>query len=509
MAFGDCGVTAGFHDRAESEELVLNSPIGTPGHGGSLPVIRVDDGDEVDGSPGLRSPWCDWHRTVIALACLLPAFGISPGRAADSAPPPFLQLRQTTLGYHGPSPDLTHLSEISIGWFGPTNVHDPLTGDLWWAANRAVEEANAEHADLRMQQAGMPECSDPSELPAESWPWPCRLIARWAVDPWGTGVSQLTRMVYDEQPLALLGSIDSASTHLAEQVVAKANLPLVSPITTDKSVTLAGVSWMFSCAPSDSAIARVLVDGILQCESTAIPAIMPVSAEGQTAALEPHAGQRSKIAVLACTDHESRMTAREIMREFSQRGRMPDFKLDVPPGASDLRAHLERLMAEQPEILLVVAGVEDSARIIQRIRQMEASSLSASAWRPVVFGTHAMSRARFQELAGDAGHDVRFPGLIQTDQHRPDWVRFVRAFESERRRSPDYTAVLTYDATRLLLQAIREAGPNRARIRDRLAQLSPWRGLGGMIEFDGTGQNQRTNLTFGSGDQHFAMKRQP
>ena len=83
------------------------------------------------------------------------------------------------------------------------------------------------------------------------------------MDPWGTGVSQLTRMVYDEQPLALLGSVDSATTHLAEQVVAKANLPLVSPIATDKSVTLAGVSWMFSCAPDEAAIARVLVDAVL------------------------------------------------------------------------------------------------------------------------------------------------------------------------------------------------------------------------------------------------------
>ena len=171
-------------------------------------------------------------------------------------------------------------------------MDDPLTGDLWWAANLAVQEANARTSDFG------PRTSDFLRLPF-------RLVARWAVDPWGTGVSQLTRMVYDEQPLALLGSVDSATTHLAEQVVAKANLPLVSPIATDKSVTLAGVSWMFSCAPSDAAIARVLVDAVLA---------------GLT-------GRADKLVLLATTDHESRMTAREVLREFSRRQRPARFPL--------------------------------------------------------------------------------------------------------------------------------------------------------------------------------------
>ena len=56
---------------------------------------------------------------------------------------PFLRLRETTLGYHGSEGDLTNLTEISIGWFGPTNLDDPFTGDLWWAVSLAIREANA------------------------------------------------------------------------------------------------------------------------------------------------------------------------------------------------------------------------------------------------------------------------------------------------------------------------------------------------------------------------------
>ncbi len=407
---------------------------------------------------------------------------------------PFLRLRESTLGYHGPAADFTNLSEIRIGWFGPTNLNDPLTGDLWWAANLAVREAN--------EPGGGPGNSELQKTPF-------RLVPRWAVDPWGTGVSQLTRMVYDQQPLALLGSVDSATTHLAEQVVAKANLPLVSPIATDKSVTLAGVSWMFSCAPSDAAIARVLVDDVLTTLADAgdSPAGRSRGEEARTGKSEIRnpepeidqslltltattRGQGSKLALLTCTDHESRMTSREVLKEFSRRGHTPDFRFDVPPGATALMHQMAALEESDPGAVLIIAGPEDAARLLQAAKQR----LLAAAF----FGSQACGRRSFLQLAGPAAEGVRFPLLFVPDRADPKVTRFVERFAAEHDRPPDYTAVLTYDATRLLLEAIRRAGPNRARIREALTQLSPWPSLAGPIRFDGTGQNARTNICMGT-----------
>jgi branched-chain amino acid transport system substrate-binding protein len=328
---------------------------------------------------------------------------------------------------------------------------------------------------------------------------PVRLVPRWSVDPWGTGVSQLARMVYEDQPLALLGSVDSATTHLAEQVVAKAQLPLVSPVATDKSVTLAGVSWMFSCAPSDAVIARVLVDDLLGLASpgqakplTPAPGPRaPTEADdqgerAQSTGLAP--SDRSGIALVTCTDHASRMMTREVLREFSRRGRLPDLRLEVPPGAAEVSRQLERLAESKPGVVLVVAGAEDAARLVRAVR--------APGLR--IWGTHAMGRTRFRELAGPAAEGVRFPVLFTADPGDLRYGRFANRFQAERNRAPDCAAVLTYDATRLLLEAIRRAGPNRTRIRDALTQLSPWPGLAGLIQFDGTGQNTRTNICLGT-----------
>ncbi|MEI6779322.1 MAG: ABC transporter substrate-binding protein [Verrucomicrobiota bacterium] len=407
---------------------------------------------------------------------------------SSSASEPFLRLRDGTLGYHGSETDLTNLTEIRIGWFGPTNVDNPLTGDLWWAANLAIREANAQVASGNKSSfQGLP----------------LRLVARWAVDPWGSGVSQLTRMVYDEQPLALLGSVDSATTHLAEQVVAKANLPLVSPIATDKSITLAGVSWMFSCAPDEDVIARVLVADLLASLEGGMlaptsPGLREESLPDKSQVLyrkpEP---QKTSLALITCTDHESRMTAREVMRELSRRGRLPSLRLEVPPAAHEFSKQLAALQEARSDTVLIVAGPEDAAGLVRALRAAEPANKAGKnegADRLRIFGSHAMSRSRFSELAGSAAEGVCFPLLFVPDLAHADTSRFLTRFAAERHRMPDYTAALTYDATRLLIEAIHRAGPNRTRIREELARLSPWSGIAGTIHFDGTGQNIRTNI---------------
>jgi len=407
------------------------------------------------------------------LLCLAFVLHLSAAQSTNHGATPFLHFRDLKLAYTGPDEDFTSLTEVRLGWFGPSDATNELAADMWWAANLAVQEAN--------EQGG---CSWNSESPR----LPFRLVPRWAADPWGTGVSQLTRMVYDEQPLALIGSVDSATTHLAEQVVAKANLPLVSPIATDKSVTLAGVSWMFACAPSDAAIARVLANDVL-------------------AALKKPA---DKLVLLTCTDHQSRMTTREVLKEFTRRGRLPDFRFDVPPGAHAIAQQMSALKEARAAAALIVAGPEDAARLVCAVRERFpcenppslTPALSAGGGegeaRCLVFGSHAMGRTRFRELAGAAAEGVRFPLLFAPNSSDTNAACFIERFSAERRRPPDYAAALTYDATRLLVEAIRRAGPNRARIREAIVRLSPWAGIAGTIRWDGTGQNTRANVPMGA-----------
>jgi ABC-type branched-subunit amino acid transport system substrate-binding protein len=390
---------------------------------------------------------CGGIRIIATAFFVLLVTGLS---AAVAQPSPFINLRNRLLEYVGPADDLTNSAQLRIGWFGPSDITNRQAGGMWWSANFAVREVNAAGGiDGKM----------------------VKLVPRWSSDPWGSGVALLTRMVFEEEPLAILGSVDSASTHLAEQVVAKANLPLVSPVTTDKSVTLAGVPWMFSFAPSDAVIAQALVRDVFAFVGT------------------------DRVALLACTDHESRMVSRELLKEFSKAGRLPDVKVELPPNASSLDAQLCAIASLNPAALVIAAPAQESALLVRQARHLLPTA--------VIFGTSAMGRSLFRELAGADADGVRFPVLDAGEPGRDKLkakaqqarTRFTQSFIADTGSEPDYTAVLTYDATRFLLQAIREAGPNRARIRDMLAKRHAWEGLAGGVTFDGTGQNTLARVT--------------
>ncbi|MBL7041774.1 MAG: ABC transporter substrate-binding protein, partial [Pirellulaceae bacterium] len=180
----------------------------------------------------------------LLLALSLLAFS-SAGRDSAGAEPdrrkPFFDARKQRSEYAGPGRETStseeEVEEVLIGYFGPSDPDDPIGGDLWKAAQLAIAQVNSK-GGYRGK--------------------PFRLVPAWSENPWGTGVKLVTRLAYDQRVWAIVGGIDGPTTHLAEQVVAKARLPLVSPISTDKTVNLANVPWMFSLAPGDHLLAPPL-----------------------------------------------------------------------------------------------------------------------------------------------------------------------------------------------------------------------------------------------------------
>jgi ABC-type branched-subunit amino acid transport system substrate-binding protein len=265
-------------------------------------------------------------------------------------------------------------------------------------------------------------------------------------------------MAYEDGARALLGSVDGASTHLAEQVVAKARLPLVSPVSTDPSVNLAGVPWMFSVVPGDHLWAPVLAAGLVES----------VDADS--------------FALIAVTDHDSRLAAEALLDALVELGRAPSYRLDLAPGTVALESHLARLSIPALAALLLVAGPEDGARLLRELR--------ASGFDGEIFGTPSLVRRRSLEIAGNAAEGVQVPLLWAPTPGISGNRRFEDLFRQRTGADPDWAAAFTFDATRLLLEAIDRAGPSRTGIREALVDLSPWKGVTGVIEWDPTGQNR-------------------
>ena len=358
---------------------------------------------------------------------------IRPGQDPER---PFFDAREQRAEYAGPGreePEPTGIHEIRIGYFGPSDPSHPLGGDMWLAAGLAIDQANREGGYRGI---------------------PFRLVPTWSDTPWGTGVAELARAVYADQVWAIIGSIDGASTHLAEQVVAKARLALISPASTDKTVNLANVAWMFSCLPADDALAGALV---------------PVIVERV---------ERRPFIVLSATDHDSHHAASELTSQLGREGLTPLHQIEFVPGLDDYSLVLERVTTSGVEAVVVVAGPQDSARAVTALRRLDQDL--------ALFGSHGMGRRAFLEAVGPDA--AVFPSPCD-----PAFLDgpFATEFAELTGSWPDCTAAQTYDATRMTVEAIRKAGLNRARIRDALQALSPWHGVAGAIEWDSLGQNER------------------
>jgi branched-chain amino acid transport system substrate-binding protein len=384
-------------------------------------------------------------RVLLAIVAILACSGPGPdngpehpAQAKPPTPPPHVDFRQRATAYSGPGREQSEpadVSEVLLGYFGPSDPAHPEGGDLWVAARMAVDAAN--------RQGGY-------------HGKPFRLVPSWSENPWQAGISGIARMVYHDKVWAIVGGLDGPTAHLAEQVVAKARLPLVVPSSSDRTANLANVPWIVSLLPGDHIQVPVLVDAL----------VSRVDARG--------------FSLVSLDEHDARVFVAELERGLKRRQLAPKFS-HVVPSENDAPAAVARLVVDDHVgAVVVAAGAGASARIVAALR--------GQGFQGTIVGGPAMSRRRFVREAGAAAEGVLFP-LVFDPTLAPR--AFVDEFERQAHAPPDYAAAATYDGMNLLIAAVRSAGLNRARIGDALRGLAPWPGVTGTIAWDRMGSNTR------------------
>jgi len=88
------------------------------------------------------------------------------------------------------------------------------------------------------------------------------LVVRSAEGPWGAGSKESVGLVFDDEVVAIMGSLDGRNAHLAEQVATKTKIVFLSAWATDMSLSQAFVPWYFRCVPNDDQQAVTLIQDI-------------------------------------------------------------------------------------------------------------------------------------------------------------------------------------------------------------------------------------------------------
>ena len=366
----------------------------------------------------------------------LVAFALLAALAASAQErKPYQDARTQSRDYNGPESSAPgpEVREVRIGYYGPSDAGHPEGGTLWLGVSMAVEEANRDGGYQGL---------------------PFRLVPWWSENPWSAGPSAVVRMAYVDRVWAVIGSLDGAATHLAEQVVAKARLTLLDPVSTDKSVNYAGIPWMFSCAPSERVLAAVMGDAVLQ----------------ETG---------GKFVLVSSTDHASRSFAAEFQSWLSRHHAAPKLHLEFHPNA-DLQPVAGQVAVFGAKAVVVLAAAPDAGRFVRELRRASSSI--------PVFGGSSFARRSFALYAGAAAGDVRFPQLVQVT---PRAAEFAARFRARFGFAPDYPAFYGYDAMSMMVTAVRKAGLSRSGIREALQNAGRWEGVSGSIEWNPAGRNER------------------
>ncbi len=373
----------------------------------------------------------------LALALLtLPSFAAQGGSKA--AAPIYKSILDDKADYHGPErdePDPEGVEEVRIGFFAPNDARNPIGMHLWRGATLAVEKANAE-GGYRGK--------------------PFRLVCRWADNPWGAGSQEMTRLVYDDRVWAIIGSIDGAATHIAEQIAVKARVTLLSPLCGDSSLTHTAVPWMFRLPPDDRSVAETLA-------KVAIPKM----------------GVR-RIVLLNSTDHDGRAGASEVSSALRRFPVALVLHLTFDPSQTDFSPQINRVCSASVDAVFMWGLPEPSLRLLVALRER---GINLSIFAPPVF-----SLPSFLDKAGTAAEGLVTCRLTWgTDEIRLE--KFAAEYHERFGEKPSDDAILGYDSATMVIEAIRKAGLNRARIRDAIGEMSGFVGVAGKVVWDNGGGN--------------------
>ena len=399
--------------------------------------------------------------------------------SAQGPPEPYAVIPRDAVNYSGPGRDAHHDlqgSEIKIGFLASlTGPHQDEGKALLQAAQLAIEDEAA---------SPLPEGRRLSIVPRDQ------------SGPWGRASNEVVHLVYDDQAVAIVTSLDGGSAHLAEQVGNKAGIPVVT-LSTDPTTTQINVPWIFRLGPTDAQQARAFARDIYV------------------------ARKLKQVILIAENGHDGRVGGEQFEKAARELNAPPVIQLAIDPADWDPDSVAEQIAAQKPDAVVFWTGHETATALVPRFRwafptapiylcqeaaqgsfeestpkhckcQEQASGISdeAASSYPGTASVASTETTSSPRLASSSNADENNIWIV-TSRLSASLLHesFAKRYRERAGTPPTSAAAQAYDAVRILAAALRRSGPNRARLRDALAELSSYSGASGVISFDHAGND--------------------
>jgi len=150
-------------------------------------------------------------------------------------------------------------------------------------------------------------------------------------------------------------------------------------------------------------------------------------------------------------------------------------------GDSLFAPQLKRIQDITADAVMVWGNAREGALIIKQMRQM--------GMQQPVFACDRLASGEVLKIAGRDAEGLHTTYPYNPTRPDPELVAFNQMYYARFGQQPDMFAAHAYDGMNILIEAIKKAGLNRARIRDVLTDLKTFQGyegITGRIIFDTT-----------------------
>lgn len=240
---------------------------------------------------------------------------------------------------------------------------------------------------------------------------------------------------------AILGCVTSGSTLAVAPKATERKIPMITPTATEPSITDKGGEYVFRGCFVDSFQGEILAKYAKE------------TLKKNTAAVLYNAG----------SDY-SKGIADSFKKDFEAKGGKVTQFITYNEGDTDFNAQLTKIKSGNPDVLVLPDYYNNVGLIAKQARTngINAQLLGGDGWES----------EELTKIGGDAVNGALYINHYYSGDSDENVKKFVESYKAKYNKEPDAFAALSYDTTKVLLEAIKNAGSTDAdAIKTALAKV--------------------------------------
>jgi branched-chain amino acid transport system substrate-binding protein len=269
----------------------------------------------------------------------------------------------------------------------------------------------------------------------------------------GKAASVVTRLITQDNVVAILGEVASSRTKAAAPIAQENKIPMITPSSTNTEITKIGDHIFRIC----------FID----------PFQGFVMAKFATETLKA-----KKLAILRDVKNDYSVELSNVFAEnIKKMGGEIVADLSYQANDIDFKAQLTQIRSKAPEAIFIPGYYSEVGLISKQARELgiKAPLLGGDGWDSV----------KLHEIGREAINGSFYSNHYTTETDEAPVIEFIKKFKSKYNETPDGLAALGYDAARILAEAMERASEITPQmIRDEIAKTKDFNGATGKITLD-------------------------